>query len=92
LSQFFGLWVGVFTYDECGMVCEEKIRLVDEYAAASSLLYTAMTTLHGKTGAEFCKALTASKAARAKCVKTRLALSDHKARCETCSVAASNEA
>jgi hypothetical protein len=66
------------------MVCEEKIRLLDEYTATTSVLFAAMTTLHGKAGEEFCKALTASKAARAKCVKARLALRDHKARCEAC--------
>ena len=68
------------------------MRLIAEYTAATSLLFTAMTTLNGKAGAEFCKAPTASKAARAKCAKARLALSDHKSRCETCSVAASKQA
>ena len=30
-----------FVYDECGMVCKERIRLLDEYAAATSAYRTA---------------------------------------------------
>jgi hypothetical protein len=82
-----------FVYDECGMVCEEKMRLLAAYRATTSALFTANNTLDLKAGAEFRTALTAAEAARAKCVKARLALQDHKTRCETCgSVAASKHA
>jgi len=85
--------LGYFVYDECGMVCEEKLRLLAEYRVATSVLFTANATLNLKTGAEFRTALKASEAARAKCVKARLALQDHKTRCETCeAVAASKHA
>jgi len=66
------------------MVCEEKMRLLAEYAAATSVVFTAAATLQLKTGAEFRTGLKASKEARAKCAKARLALRDHKTHCETC--------
>ena len=75
------------------MVCEEKMRLIAEYTATTAALFTATTTLQLKTGKEFRTALMVSKEARVKCVKARLALRGHKARCETCeSVAASKHA
>ena len=75
------------------MVCEEKMRLLAEYRVATSALFTANATLDLKTGAEFRTALMAAREARAKCVKARFALRDHKTRCETCeAVAASKHA
>ena len=83
-SQCFLDTARFFVYDVCEMACEEKVRLLEAYVVATAALVTATTTLQLKTGAEFCKALTASEAARAKCVKARLALRDHKTRCEAC--------
>jgi len=79
-----------FVYDECRMVCGERMRLIGAYRVATSVLFSATQTLQLKAGAEFYTALTASNEARAKCVKARLALENHKTRCKTCeSVAAS---
>jgi len=66
------------------MVCEEKMRLMDEYAATTTSLHEATSGLLGKKGAEFQNALTATEAARAKSAKARLALSDHKTACAMC--------
>lgn len=90
-------WIRVvglfFVYDECGMVCEERMRLLDAYRVATSALFTAATTFQLKAGPEFRTAFMAAEEARAKCVKARLALWDHKTRCEACqSVAASKHA
>ena len=63
-----------------GMVCAEKIRLVDEYAAATSALFGAVTELRLKTGSQFREALATSETARAECVKARRALRDHTSR------------
>ena len=62
------------------MVCDEKIRLVAEYAEASSLLHSAVTKLRAGAGKEnegHGKAVVAG--AKTKCVNARLALRDHKA-------------
>ena len=64
------------------MVCAEKIRLRDEYSATVRRLRAALKNLGTKTGDELVKALTASKAARAECVKARRALDEHKAQHE----------
>jgi hypothetical protein len=74
------------------MVCEEKMRLVGEYTATTTLLFVAVTMLNGKTGVGFSKALTAVEAARAKCLTARQTLCDHRILCEECSVAASKSA
>lgn len=66
-------------YDECVMVCGEKIRLIGAYQVATSALVAGTTVLRLKTGAEYIKALTAQKLLRAKCQQTRLALRIHKA-------------
>src|SRR4051812_17220579 len=50
------------------MVCEEKVRLIDKYAASTSALFAAVTQLRLKPGSQFRKALALSKAARAECV------------------------
>ncbi len=60
-----------------GMVCEEKIRLIESYAAATSTVYIAVTNLRLKTGLKFREALATSEKARAACVKARRALRDH---------------
>ena len=39
-----------FVYDECGMICEEKMRLLDAFKVATSALFTATSTLHLKAG------------------------------------------
>jgi hypothetical protein len=85
-----------FGYDERGMVCEEKLRLVEKYTASTWVLFSALTKLQEKTGKgigeNLCSALNASKTARGYCVKARLALRDHKTRCEACrTVAASKQ-
>jgi len=51
---------------------------MDEYAATTTALHEAASGLLGKKSAELQNALTATEAARAKCVEARLALSDHK--------------
>jgi len=61
------------------VVCAEKMRLLAKYVATTSALFVAMNALGLKTGAEFRKALAASKAARAQCAKARRALLNHKA-------------
>jgi len=63
-----------------GMVCAEKMRLIEKYTAATSALSVATTKLQLKTGVEFRESLAASKEARAKCANARQALLDHKAR------------
>jgi hypothetical protein len=74
------------------MVCEEKMRLLDEYTATATALHEATSGLLGKKSAEFLNALTATEAARAKCVKARLAVSDYESVCTTCaSVEASKQ-
>ena len=65
--------------------------LLAAYRATTSALFTANTMLDLKTGAEFRTALTASEAARAKCVKARLALQDHKTLCEMCGPVAASK-
>jgi len=59
------------------MVCEEKVRLVEKYAASASAVFTAVTQLRLKTGQQFRKALATSESARAECVKARRALREH---------------
>jgi hypothetical protein len=59
------------------MVCEEKIRLIEEYAAATSAVFRAVTELRLKTGSQFRKTLATSETARAECGKARRALRDH---------------
>jgi len=68
-------------YDECRMVCSEKVRLVGEYSVASSALVIANTKLKAArdTGVGVSGALGVWKAASAKCVETRQALQEHKA-------------
>jgi hypothetical protein len=74
------------------MVCEEKMRLLDEYAATATALHEATSGLLGKKNAEFQIALTLTQAARAECVTARLAVCDHQAVCTTCaSVEASKQ-
>jgi hypothetical protein len=59
------------------MVCVEKIRLIEKYAAATSAAFVAAAALDGKTYSQFRAALAASQAAHAECIRTRLALRDH---------------
>lgn len=66
------------------MVCDEKMRLMDEYAATTAALHEAASGLLGKKSAELQSALTATEAARTKCFNARLALSDHKTACAKC--------
>jgi hypothetical protein len=68
-------------YDECRMVCLEKVRLVQEYSAASSALVMANTKLKAarETDVGISDSLGVWKAASAKCVDTRQALLEHKA-------------
>ena len=61
------------------MVCAEKMRLVDQYTRATSLLFGAVIGVGFKTGMELRKGRVASRAARAECFETRRALEDHKA-------------
>jgi hypothetical protein len=69
-----------FVYDECGMVCNERIRLLDEYAAATSAYRSAFAKVRQakEAGAGLSEVLLASKAARETCAKARLALRHHK--------------
>lgn len=60
-----------------GMVCAEETRLVENYFAAPSATFTALTLLRLETGSRFRNALASSEAARAECVKARRALRDH---------------
>ena len=57
---------------------------MDEYAATTTALPEATSGRLGRKSAEFQSALTATAAARAKCVKARLALSYHKTACAKC--------
>jgi hypothetical protein len=66
------------------MACAERRQLLDDYRVATSALLAATTTLQFKTGAELRTALMTPSEARAKCVKARLALWDHKANCDRC--------
>ena len=66
------------------MACAERRRLLDDYRVATSALIAATTTLQLKAGAELRTALMTPNEARAKCVKARLTLWDHKANCDTC--------
>jgi hypothetical protein len=59
------------------LICEEKNRLVMEYAAASRSVARAARKLNGLRAEEFKNALAQSKAARAACSKARLALRRH---------------
>lgn len=63
------------------MVCLEKVRLVGEYAVASSAPVMANTKLRAarETDVGISDALGMWKAANAKCVETRQALQEHKA-------------
>jgi hypothetical protein len=61
------------------MVCEEKHRLVVEYAATAKSLSKAVAKLRGLTGIEFKEVLAGSEAARVECAKARKALFRHKA-------------
>jgi len=65
---------------ESEMLCEERIRLFDAYAAATLAYHMAVTIVNGsgETPEELSKTLMASVGARAKCVKARLALQEHK--------------
>ena len=69
-----------FVYDECGMVCNERIRLLDEYAAATSAYRTAFAKVRPakEAGLGLTESLLASKEARETCAKARLALRHHK--------------
>ena len=64
--------------------CPERIRLVEQYRAATSRLHAAASVLTVKTGAEFPEAQKESAAARSECERTRAALQKHKAehRCD----------
>ena|ERR1017187_10804475 len=66
-------------YDECEMVCAEKMRLLHGYSVATSASFIANTKLQLKTGLEFRTALMLSVQARAECAKARLAFQDHTA-------------
>lgn len=55
------------------------MRLVAEYAAASSALHTAVTNVRAKAGKESLKTGSEVAQVKAKCVQARLALRDHKA-------------
>jgi hypothetical protein len=59
--------------------CPERMRLVEQYGAATSSLHAAVSILMVKTGAEFSEARKESAAARAECERTRTALQEHKA-------------
>jgi hypothetical protein len=59
-------------------ICAEKMRLLDEYVAATSALHAAAIVLRMATGAGFPKTPDASEAAREKCVGARRALLGHK--------------
>lgn len=63
------------------MVCLEKVRLVEECAAASSALFTANTKLKAARESDVgvSDALGVWQAASAKCAETRQALMKHKA-------------
>jgi len=69
-------------YCENKMVCLEKVRLVEEYSVASSTLVLANTKLKTARKAHIgvSAALGVWKAASAKCVVTRQALQEHKAK------------
>jgi len=60
------------------MVCDEKVRLVSEYAATTERYAIAVGKLRVTTGKEFDKALIASEAARAECSKARRAIQEHR--------------
>jgi len=62
------------------MACNERIRLLDEYAAATSAYRKAFAKVRPakEAGAGLSKVLLASKAARTKCAEARLALRKHK--------------
>jgi hypothetical protein len=62
------------------MVCEEKVRLVEEYAAASSdySLIVSKWRADKEAGFGLKEGLISVTAARVKCVQTRRTLRDHK--------------
>jgi hypothetical protein len=59
-------------------MCEEKHRLVKEYAAAAKVFSKVAFKLQGLTGEELKNALEASEAARLECGNARDALLRHK--------------
>ena len=65
---------------ESEMLCEERIRLFDAYAASTLAYHMAVTTVKGSGEApeELSETLMASAVARAKCVRARLAFQEHK--------------
>jgi len=60
------------------MPCPEKIRLIEEYTAATSELYIAVTVVRSSSGVELMEAKQVSQAARSKCEQARHALQSHK--------------
>ena len=61
------------------MICAEKARLVEEYAAAVSELLAATGKITYKAGVDLRETIAASETAHSKVAAAKRALSDHKA-------------
>ena len=60
------------------MVCEEKMRLIFTYVAATERLAIAVAKLRTATNEEFDEAFIASEIARTECGKARRAIQEHR--------------
>jgi hypothetical protein len=60
------------------MVCEEKMRLIVTYVAATERLAIAVAKLRQSTDEEFDEAFIVSEMARTECGKARRAIQEHR--------------